>query len=85
MRQPDPATDLRPELPVRYYPRRVGRPPRAEPLSLGQALHLANDPGRTDRARRTDDRRDLVLPQPDAAGRWQRLRQRWARRGGGAA
>jgi hypothetical protein len=69
---------------VRYYPRRVGQVPRAKPLSPSQALHLANDPGRTDRATRTADRRDLVLPETAAVGRWQRLRQRWSRRMRGA-
>ena len=61
---PDAPGHGRPHLRVRYYPRRVARPPVAEPLSPGQALHLVNDPQRAALARHTAEGHELQPPVP---------------------
>ena len=55
-----------PPLRVRYYPRRVGRGAAATPLSPAQALHLADDPQRAERARRTAQPLHLEVAAPRA-------------------
>lgn len=80
--QPDPGAGR----PVRYYPRRIRRPAQPTVLSPSQALHLADDPSRAERARRTAGHRSFVAAPPPQApavaapGRLRRLLHRLTRR-----
>ena len=56
--------ESRPPVRVRYYPRRVARPPVTEPLSPGQALHLVDDPERAELARHTAQQQEFVVAEP---------------------
>jgi hypothetical protein len=65
-------------LPVRYYPRRIRRPVPPPLLSPSQALHLANDQARAERAGHTAGHRYFVPPAepPGPTGRLRRLLHR---------